>query len=131
MTIKLDDLDLIKGVQSGSNIAWKDIRNVYNISIKDRRNIIELQIPGSEGNVLQDMGCDPVRISLFGEMMGVESKLTLEKLRSKFDKNKPFQFYSDISSIPEINQVLIDEFYVEEMIGTVHRFQISSDITRI
>lgn len=119
--IKLDDLDLIKKVEDSS--ALLDIRTVYNMNIADKRSIVELEVIGSEGNVLQDMGCEPVRISLFGEMMGPESRSYIERLLNKFNTNKPIQFSSDISNIPEISKVIMEQFCAQEVAGSPSRYK--------
>jgi hypothetical protein len=119
--VKLDDLDLIKKVEDSS--ALLDLRTVYNMAIADKRNLVELEVIGSEGNVLQDMGCEPVRISLFGEMMGTESRSYIERLVNKFNTHKPIEFSSDISNIPEISKVIMEQFCVQEVAGSPSRYK--------
>jgi hypothetical protein len=119
--IKLDDLDLIKKVEESS--ALLDLRTVYDMNIVDKRSFVELEIIGSEGNVLQDMGCEPVRISLFGEMMGADSRSHIETLVNKFNTNKPIEFSSDISNIAEISKVIMEQFCVQEVAGSPNRYK--------
>ena len=124
MSIKLDDLELSKRIgDSGYEAPLKELRNVYCINIVDKRSVVELEVPGSDGNVMQDMGCEPVQISLFGEMMGKEVKKGLEMLKQKFETNKPFQFSSDISSVAEVSQVLMEELYLEQVAGSINRYK--------
>ena len=47
----------------------------------DHRNIVEADIPGSSGNVLQDMGCDSSKIVFTGETTGKDSRDALEKCK--------------------------------------------------
>ena len=119
--IKLDDLDLIKKVEESS--ALLDLRTVYNMNLADKRSLVELEVIGSEGNVLQDMGCEPVRFSLFGEMMGPESRSHIERLVNKFNTNKPIEFSSDISNIPEISKVIMEQFCLQEVAGSPSRYK--------
>ena len=71
MSIIIDKLDLIKRVQDG---ILEEIRNITYINIIDRRNIVELDIPGSQGNIIQDMGFDAITVELFGEMIGQNAR---------------------------------------------------------
>ncbi len=123
MSVKLDDLDLVKTAQDGPDGPLLEMRTVYDMKISDTRCIVELEIQGSESNVMQDMGCEPLRVSLFGEMMGKDAKQSLEKLRAKYDANKPIPFISDITSIPDVSKVMIEEFYFEEIPGSISRYR--------
>lgn len=121
----LDDFQLV-AAEKAANEPLKETRSVYWIKITDMRNIIELNIPGSLGNVLQDMGREPVAISLAGEFVGPDAKASLESLMSKYisDNNKPMQFSSDMTTaIPEITKVMLDQFHFEEIAGHANSYR--------
>jgi hypothetical protein len=120
MSIVIDGLDLIRRVQDG---ILEEIRNISYINIIDRRNIVELDIPGSQGNIIQDMGFDAIKVELFGEVMGQNSRASLESLRDKYESNKPISFSSDITSIAEIINVIIEYLYIEEVAGSPFRYK--------
>lgn len=120
MSIVIDGLDLIRRVQDG---ILEEIRNISYINIIDRRNIVELDIPGSQGNIIQDMGFDAIKVELFGEVMGQNSKASIESLRDKYESNKPISFSSDITSIAEIINVIIEYLYIEEVAGSPFRYK--------
>lgn len=63
ISIKLNDLELIKHVEDSQTRIIKGFRSVYNITTPDRRKIIEHRIPSSEGSMLLDLGRIPIRIS--------------------------------------------------------------------
>jgi len=110
MQMKLSDIELIKRVDKDG--AVEEIRSVYNLSISGKRRIVELQIPGSTGNVFQDMGRIPVRISFDGELIGHGSTNTLQDLRSKFELREPVPFSSDIATLNDVTEVVIENFTV-------------------
>jgi hypothetical protein len=120
MSIIIDKLDLIKRVQDG---ILEEIRNITYINIIDRRNIVELDIPGSQGNIIQDMGFDAITVELFGEMIGQNARTSIESLRDKYESNKPIPFSSDITSIAEIIYVIIEYLYLEEVAGSPFRYK--------
>jgi len=108
MHMKLDDLELIKRVDR--NGTAEEIRSIYNLSISGKRRIVELQIPGLTGNVFQDMGRNPLRISFDGELVGSGTMGTLENVKSKFELKKPVPFSSDIATISDVTEVVIEDF---------------------
>jgi hypothetical protein len=116
----LGGVDLIKRIQDG---ALEEIRTVSTMRIIDRRNVIELDVPGSMGNILQDMGSDSAQIVFTGEMMGKDSKAGIEKLKTKYDTNKPAEFSSNITSIADISNVIIEELYIEQNASNPNRYK--------
>lgn len=126
MLAKLDDFELVRVIQGETANNISDLRTIRGIRVVDSRNIVELNIPGSLGNVLQDMGREPVTILIFGEFAGPDAKASLESLMSKYisDNNKPMQFSSDMTTaIPEITKVMLDQFQFEEIAGHSHSYR--------
>jgi hypothetical protein len=122
--VKLDTLEFQSSVANQTNSGFLETRTVQKINTIDWRHIVELDIPGSIGNILQDMGSDPVRISLIGEFGGIDAKKALEQLRTKYDSNQPFNFSSELTTVvAEVNKVLIEELYVEEIAAAVNRYR--------
>ena len=120
MSIVIDGIDLIKRVQDGT---LEEIRNISYISVDDRRNIIELEIPGSDGNTIQDMGFDAIKVEIFGEIIGQNAKTSVESLRDKYYSKKPVSFSSELTSIAEIINVIIEYLYIEEDAGSPYRYK--------
>lgn len=108
MKIKLDDIDLIKRIDDDGLI--KELRNIVNLSVSGKRNIVELKIPGSEGSIFQDLGRDPLKISFDGNLVGPDTMKTLEELKAKFTLGKEVPFSSDISTLSDISEVVIENF---------------------
>jgi hypothetical protein len=110
MQMKLDDVELIKRVDEDG--AVQEIRSVSNLSVCGKRRIVELPIPGSVGNVFQDMGRNPLAISFDGELFGPNAMDVLEDLKSKFELKEPVPFSSDITTISDVTEVVIEDFAV-------------------
>jgi len=110
MHMKLDDVELIKRVDRDG--AIEEIRSIYNLSVSGKRRIVELQIPGLTGNVFQDMGRNPLKISFEGELAGPGTTNTLQDLKSKFELKSPVPFSSDITTINDVTEVVIEDFSV-------------------
>jgi len=115
MHMKLDDVELIKRVDKDGKM--QEIRSVHNLSIYGRRRIVELPIPGSVGNVFQDMGRNPLMISFEGELVGPNSDTVLQDLKSKFELKKPLPFSTDIAPINSVTEVVIYDFAINFSAG--------------
>ncbi len=95
---------------------------VQEIATHDRRSLAEHKPPGMEGSLLQNLGRRPERLVLWGIAAGDEAQDTIEKLDEKFKNGGPFAFTADISADSEIEQVVIDDFQVQEIAGKPQRF---------
>jgi hypothetical protein len=106
--VKLGDIDLIK--REDKNEAVKEIRSINSLSVFGKRAVVELAIPGSEGNVFQDMGRNPTVITFNGELVGPNAAGTLQDLKKKFETKKPVPFSSDVAIVSDITGVIIEKF---------------------
>jgi hypothetical protein len=108
VNIKLDDLELVKRVDEEG--VMLETRSIINVALSNRRQVNEIKIPGYDGSVFQDFGRYPVTIVVEGLLTGPNSKNTFKDLDSKFRLGKPVQFVSDIPSITEVSEVVIESF---------------------
>jgi hypothetical protein len=108
--LKLGDIDLIK--REDKNGVVKEIRTIKSLSVFGKRAIVELAIPGSEGNVFQDMGRNPTIITLDGELLGPNAVGILQELKKKFETKKPVPFSSDVALVSDIKSVIFENFTV-------------------
>lgn len=127
MAIKLDQIDLAKPA-TPHDPNNPDLRTILWLSIVDKRNLVEVDIPGSSGNILQDNGAEPVLISLEGEITGKGASDTVEKLISKYEGGKPLSFYSDLTAIADVSKVLIEKLETKEILGSVSKFTYKIDL---
>ena len=93
------------------------------MKLLDRRSIVELDIPGSEGGMLQDMGAAPVVIYIVGEFVGKNAPTAISSLKSKFESSGTVNISSDISSMEDLRKVRIDQFSIEQIAGSVNRYR--------
>jgi hypothetical protein len=110
MHIKIDTVELVKREDRDGKI--REIRSIHNLSVYGKRRIVELPIPGSAGNVFQDMGRNPITITFTGELVGPNTESILQDLATKFELKKPVPFSSDITPISSISEVVIENFAV-------------------
>jgi hypothetical protein len=95
---------------------------VQEITTHDRRTLAEHKPPGMEGSLLQNLGRRPARMVLWGIAAGDDAQDTVEKLDEKFRAGGPFSFAADISTDSEIEQIVIDDFRIQEIAGKPQRF---------
>ena len=110
MHIKIDNVELLKREDKDGKI--REIRSIHNLSVYGKRRIVELPIPGSAGNVFQDMGRNPITIIFTGEFVGPNTEGILQDLTAKFESQEPVPFSSDITPISSISEVVIENFAV-------------------
>ena len=109
--IKLDDLELIKRIDKDS--VTVEIRSVHSVFISGRRKVVELKIPSSKGNVLQDLGRDPLTIKIDGKLIGSGSTATLNEIRAKFESGEPVAFASDIGALEEVSKIVVENLTIQ------------------
>jgi len=124
VNIELDGIPLIR-TESNQAGGIIEIRNVSNITTSDRRSMVEHEIPGMEGNVFQNLGRSPVRISFDGTLRGKAARGNLETIRSKFKQGVPLPFNSDISGATDVTKVLIEDMRIDEVAGVTERYRYS------
>jgi hypothetical protein len=124
MQIQLGDIDLIQRSKDYGE-RQQNLRTVLSLSTKDKRRIIELQIPGSQGNKLQEMGPEPLEINLEGEMYGSDASDAIQSLQKLFESGKLQKFSSNLSAFRDISKVSILGLDVTRTLGTEMHFSYS------
>lgn len=123
MEVKLDDIDLVKRTQASATSPLSEVRTVYDVHVDGRRSIVELKIPGSSGNVLQDMGREPITILVKGEVWGPDAKTTIQSLKAKSDAGESVPFSSDLLAAASVSDVIVEEFEVDQLAGNPTRYR--------
>lgn len=123
MEVKLDDIDLVKRVQSSATSPLSEVRTVYDVHVDGKRSIVELRVPGSSGNVLQDMGREPITILVKGEVWGPDAKKTIQSLKAKSDGGDSVPFTSDLLAAASVSDVMVDEFVVDQLAGNPTKYR--------
>jgi hypothetical protein len=123
MEVKLDDIDLVKRVQPSATSPLSEVRAVYDVHVDGKRSIVELKRPGSSGNVLQDMGREPLTILLKGEVWGPSAKATITSIKAKSETGDSVPFSSDLLAAASVSQVIIEEFQMDQIAGNPTRYR--------
>ena len=100
---------------------------VQEIATHDRRVLAEHKPPGMSGSRLQNLGRRPERVALWGIAPGDEAvesgpPAVLREVEEKFRARTPVSFVSDITADSQLEQVVIDDFQIQELAGKPLRF---------
>jgi hypothetical protein len=114
LNIKLDDIELVKRVDEE---GVREVRSILNVTISGKRHVKEFKVPGLEGNVFQDLGRDSLTIIVEGLLTGLNSKNTFQEMNSKFKLGRPVPFITDIPSLTEISEVVVEGFKAKVVSG--------------
>ncbi len=99
------------------------VRQIKTITTADRRILVEHQVPGLEGNLFQNLGRAPVKISFEGSFHGAGVREDLTRIRQKFKEGTACTFNSDITGMSDVTKVLIEEFRVVENAGEPNKYE--------
>lgn len=88
----------------------------------DKRMLAEHRAIGMDGSYLQNMGRKPACLMLAGIASGPDALAFVEQLDDKFNEGNPVSFITDIIKDSEIEEMLIDDFKLEELAGKPNRF---------
>jgi len=92
-----------------------EIPHIENIQSMERRSFVELDIPGREGSLFQDMNSLPSSIVVSGSLYGDEKRNEfLEEVRGKFRSGEPLTFVGDIVTATSVQYVVIRDLSFEE-----------------
>lgn len=99
-----------------------ELPQVQEITTHEQRVLAEHKPPGMAGSLLQNMGRRPTRLILWGVAAGTEAQSLIEKLDDKFRAGEPVPFTADIVADAEIEQMVIDNFRVQDLAGKPQRY---------
>ena len=112
MTIKIDDFELGKIIGDSSTGIKNEVRSVNVIKLGNKKRINYTPIASSYDKVTGNTGRFPVRIVVQGDIIGKNAQEGVTTLRSKYKKNKPCSFVSDLSVLWGIEKVIIEELRI-------------------
>ena len=95
---------------------------VQEITTQDQRMLAEHKPPGMSGSLLQNLGRQPMRVSLRGVATGPGALATAQRLHEKFRAAKPVPFTADIVADARLDLVLIEDLHIEDLAGRPQRF---------
>jgi hypothetical protein len=95
-------------------LAGIKIMRVHKIATLEQAAFVYHRIPGQEGNAVQNLGRDSVRLQIEGIFFGPKAKADLEKLRGVYLKRQPVDFIADVMGQAYTGKVTLDRFEVGE-----------------
>jgi hypothetical protein len=93
-------------------IAGLQLNRVHQIETIEQNNFVYHQIPGKQGNLVQNFGRDSVRLQIKGIFYGNKYLVDLEKLRKIYKEQKPVEFIAEIIGQAYFSQVILERFAV-------------------
>jgi len=93
-------------------IAGIQLNRVHHIETLEQGNFIYHRIPGSQGNVVQNMGRDSVCLQLQGIFYGAQAQKDLAGLRQVYQKREAVDFLAEIVGQSYFSQVILERFEV-------------------
>lgn len=114
-TIRLDEIDLISRKDQTNLLLTTEIRTVRTLRVLRKRRSILYDVAGSDHNILTDQGRRATHIIIEGDFVGKDAKDSIMSLRSKFKSGNALNFSTDIASLNQIRQVIINEISVENV----------------
>lgn len=93
-------------------IAGIQLSRIHKISTVEQTAFVHHRIPGLEGNVVQNLGRDSVRLQIEGIFYGPTAKDDLAALREAYKKREPVDFLAEITGQAYFSQVSIERLQV-------------------
>jgi hypothetical protein len=119
----LDNFDLIKRITIDSSNEILEIRTVRRLGIFQKNKINECKLLGGNNTTaLDDYGKHSIRIVIEGDFVGKNSKQSAILLRSKYKSGNSLKFLSDITLVAYIQNILIEELYIQNNLNFPHRY---------
>jgi DNA circularisation protein N-terminus len=103
-------------------LAGIQLERVHHVATLERSALVYHQVPGLEGNLVQALGRDSVRLQIEGIFFGATAKDELEALRGVYKKREPVDFLAEIIGQAYFGQVLLDRFEVRQLAQEPEQF---------
>ncbi len=103
-------------------IAGIQLSRINKISTFEQAAFVHHRIPGLEGNVVQNLGRDSVRLQIEGIFYGPTAKDDLATLREAYKKREPVDFLAEIIGQAYFAQVTIERFQVLQLASDPDQF---------
>src|SRR5215471_3395507 len=95
---------------------------VHKIVTLEQGAFVYHRIPGLEGNVVQALGRDSVRLQIEGIFYGPEAQDGLEGLREVYKAREPVDFLAEVIGQAYFGQVILERFEVSQLAGEPDQF---------
>jgi hypothetical protein len=99
------------------------LNRVHRIVTLEQADLVSHRIPGKDGNIVQDLGRDSVRLEINGIFYGAATaSKDLEALRKLYKQRKPVDFVAEIVGQAYFSQVIVEQFEVFQLAGEPEQF---------
>lgn len=95
-------------------LAGINLTRIHKVATMEVADYASHRIPGLNGNVVQNMGRESVRLQIEGIFYGNEATDNLESLRDVYKAREPVDFLAEIVGQAYFSQVIIERFEVEQ-----------------
>jgi coenzyme F420-reducing hydrogenase delta subunit len=93
-------------------LADLTLNRVHRITTLEQSAFVHHRVPGSTGDVLQDMGRRSVRLRIDGICVGGTAKEDLDALRGLYTAREPVDFIADVVGQTYVSRVALDRLEV-------------------
>lgn len=95
-------------------IGGINLSRIHKITTLEQADFASHRVPGLEGNIVQNMGRNSVRLRIEGIHYGSEAKENLEALREIYKARQEIDFLADIVGEAYFSEVIIETFEVSQ-----------------
>ena len=95
---------------------------IHKIVTLEQAALVSHRIPGLEGNVVQNLGRDSVRLRIEGIFYGAAATEDLEALRDVYKQREPVDFLAEVVGQAYFGQVILEQFQVFQLAGEPEQF---------
>lgn len=99
-----------------------ELTGLQDIRTADTRSLVQQRGPGQAGSVAQDLGREPVVVTMEGLLLGDDPHAALEELRQAQTDARPLAFAADAIAGAELTDVLIEDLQVRQLSGYRERY---------
>lgn len=99
-----------------------ELTGLQDIRTTDARSLVQQRGPGQAGSVAQDLGREPVVVTMEGLLLGEDPHAALEELRQAQTDARPLAFAADAIAGAELTDVLIEDLQVRQLSGYRERY---------
>lgn len=96
-------------------LAGITLSRIHKIVTREQADFVSHRIPGLEGNVVQDLGRNSVRLQIEGIFYGSTARENLERLRKVHKDREPVDFLAEIVGQAYFAQVILERFEVTQV----------------
>lgn len=93
-------------------LAGIQLNRIHKIQTLEQGNFVYHQIPGMQGNMVQNLGRESVRLQVRGIFYGANAKKDLEALRKIYKQRESVDFLADVVGQAYFSQVILERFEV-------------------